>query len=201
MRGRPDAQPSMFLMINLEDKVPEDHPLRPVKRQCEMILRAMSRDFNRAYSRLGRHSIPPEQLLKAMLLQSLYSIPSEARLMEHIDFNLLFRWFLDLGDGPVWTPEVFSMNRERFAEHNLVGKFFDRVVAEALAEQLASEDHFTVDGTLIQSWASLKSLEPRDGDAEAPTATRTIAASRASTSAARGVRTPHTFPGPTRRPA
>lgn len=168
MRGRPDTQPSMFLMINLEERVPEDHPLRPVKRQCETILRAMSRDFNRAYSPLGRHSIPPEQLLKAMLLQSLYSIPSEAKLMEHIDFNLLFRWFLDLGDGPVWTPEVFSMNRERFAEHNLVGKFFDRVVAEALAEQLASEDHFTVDGTLIQSWASLKSLEPRDPDGEAP---------------------------------
>jgi len=190
MRGRPDTQPPMFLMINLEERVPEDHPLRPVKRQCETILRAMSRDFNRAYSRLGRHSIPPEQLLKAMLLQSLYSIPpgraslpwldrSETKLMEHIDFNLLFRWFLDLGDGPVWTPETFSMNRERFAKHNLVGKFFDRVVAEALAEGLASEDHFTVDGTLIQrsshgrlalpgSWASLKSLEPRDGDAEAP---------------------------------
>jgi len=168
MRGRPDAQPAMFLMINLEEKVPQDHPLRPVKQRCDRILRAMSRDFNRAYSRLGRHSIPPEQLLKAMLLQALYSIPSEEQLMEHIDFHLLFRWFLDLGDGSAWTPETFSMNRERFAAHNLVQKFFDRVVADALTEDLASEDHFTVDGTLIQSWASLKSLEPRDPDAEGP---------------------------------
>ena len=168
MRGRPDAQPAMFLMINLEDKVPQDHPLRPVKQRCDRILRAMSRDFNRAYSRLGRHSIPPEQLLKAMLLQALYSIPSEIKLMEHIDFHLLFRWFLDLGDGEAWTPETFSQNRERFAKHNLVGKFFDRVVADALAEDLVSEDHFTVDGTLIQSWASLKSLEPRDPQAEGP---------------------------------
>ena len=168
MRGRPDAQPSMFLMINLEEKVPQDHPLRPIKQRCDRILRAMSRDFNRAYSRVGRHSIPPEQLLKAMLLQALYSIPSEIKLMEHIDFHLLFRWFLDLGDEPVWTPETFSQNRERFAKHNLVGTFFDRVVDEALAEDLTSEDHFTVDGTLIQSWASLKSLEPRDPDAEGP---------------------------------
>ena len=168
MRGRPDAQPAMFLMINLEDKVPQDHPLRPVKQRCDRILRAMSRDFNRAYSPLGRDSVPPEQLLKAMLLQALYAIPSEIKLMEHIDFNLLFRWFLDLGDEPVWTPETFSQNRERFAAHHLVGKFFDRVVAEALAEQWASEGHFTVDGTLIQSWASLKSLEPRDPQAEGP---------------------------------
>lgn len=168
MRGRPDAQPAMFLMINLEDKVPEDHPLRAVKQRCDRILRAMSRDFNRAYSPLGRDSVPPEQLLKAMLLQALYSIPSEIKLMEHVDFSLLFRWFLDLGDEPVWTPETFSMNRERFTTHNLVGKFFDRVVADALAEEWASQDHFTVDGTLIQSWASLKSLEPRDPDAEGP---------------------------------
>jgi hypothetical protein len=103
-----------------------------------------------------------------MLLQALYSLPSEIKLMEHIDYNLLFRWFLDLGDAKVWTPETFSMNRDRFAEHDLVGKFFERVVADALAEDLASEAHFTVDGTLIQSWASLKSLEPRDPQAEGP---------------------------------
>jgi transposase len=168
MRGRPDAQPTMFLMINLEDKVPQDHPLRPVKQRCDRILRAMSRDFDRAYSHVGRDSVPPEQLLKAMLLQALYSIPSEIKLMEHIDFHLLFRWFLDLGGEPVWTPETFSQNRERFATHNLVGTFFERVVDDALAEDLVSEDHFTVDGTLIQSWASLKSLTARDPDAEGP---------------------------------
>jgi len=163
MRGHVSGQGPMFLMINMEDKVPADHPLRAVKRRCDRILADMRRDFNAAYSRLGRPSIPPEQLLKALLLQALYSIRSEILLMQAIDYNLLYRWFLDLpGDEPVWTPEVFSMNRERFARHNLLQKFFDRIVAEAITEQLASPDHFTVDGTLIRSWASQKSLRPKD---------------------------------------
>lgn len=164
MRGHVSGQGPMFLMINIEDKVPADHPLRAVKRRCDRILAYMRRDFNAAYSRLGRPSIPPEQLLKALLLQALYSIRSEILLMQAIDYNLLYRWFLDLpGDDPVWTPEVFSMNRERFARHHLLEKFFDRIVAEAITEQLASPDHFTVDGTLIRSWASHKSLVPKDG--------------------------------------
>jgi len=164
MRGHVSGQGPMFLMINMEDKVPADHPLRAVKRRCDRILADMRRDFNAAYSRLGRPSIPPEQLLKALLLQALYSIRSEILLMQAIDYNLLYRWFLDLpGDEPVWTPETFSMNRERFARHNLLQKFFDRIVAEAITEQLASPDHFTVDGTLIRSWASPKSLVPKDG--------------------------------------
>jgi len=164
MRGHVSGQGPMFLMINIEDKVPADHPLRAVKRRCDRILAEMRRDFNAAYSRLGRPSIPPEQLLKALLLQALYSIRSEILLMQAIDYNLLYRWFLDLpGDEPVWTPEVFSMNRERFARHHLLQKFFDRIVAEAITEQLASPDHFTVDGTLIRSWASHKSLVPKDG--------------------------------------
>ncbi|HUW99522.1 MAG TPA: IS5 family transposase [Phycisphaerae bacterium] len=164
MRGHVSGQGPMFLMIHIEDKVPADHPLRAVKRRCDRILADMRRDFNTAYSRLGRPSIPPEQLLKALLLQALYSIRSEILLMQAIDYNLLYRWFLDLpGDDPVWTPEVFSMNRERFARHNLLQKFFDRIVAEAITEQLASPDHFTVDGTLIRSWASHKSLVPKDG--------------------------------------
>jgi len=164
MRGHVSGQGPMFLMINIEDKVPADHPLRAVKRRCDRILAEMRRDFNAAYSRLGRPSIPPEQLLKALLLQALYSIRSEILLMQAIDYNLLYRWFMDLpGDEPVWTPEVFSMNRERFARHHLLQKFFDRIVAEAITEQLASPDHFTVDGTLIRSWASHKSLVPKDG--------------------------------------
>ena len=164
MRGHVSGQEPMFLMINIEDKVPTDHPLRAVKRRCDRILADMRQDFNAAYSRLGRPSIPPEQLLKALLLQALYSIRSEILLMQAIDYNLLYRWFLDLpGDEPVWTPEVFSMNRERFARHHLLEKFFDRIVAEAITEQLASPDHFTVDGTLIRSWASHKSLVPKDG--------------------------------------
>ena len=164
MRGHASKQGPMFLMINVEDKVPQDHPLRAVKRRCDVILADMRRDFQAAYSRMGRPSIPPEQLLKALLLQDLYSIRSEIQLMQAIDFNLLYRWFLDLpGDEPVWTPEVFSMNRQRFAEHHLIEKFFDRIVAEAITEQLVSQDHFTVDGTLIRSWASHKSLVPKDG--------------------------------------
>ena len=163
MRGHVSGQGPMFLMINVEDKVPADHPLRAVKRRCDRILADMRRDFNAAYSRLGRPSIPPEQLLKALLLQALYSIRSEILLMQAIDYNLLYRWFLDLpGDEPVWTPEVFSMNRERFARHKLLQKFFDRIVGEAITEQLASPDQFTVDGTLIRSWASHKSLAPKD---------------------------------------
>jgi len=163
MRGISSAQQPIWLMFSLEEKVPADHPLRAVKRRCSGILRDMRADFKAAYSSTGRPSVPPEQLLKALLLQALYSIRSEIQLMQAIDFNLLYRWFLGLGDQPVWTPEVFSMNRQRFAEHDLVRKFFDRIVAEALVEKLASEDHFTVDGTLIRSWASLKSLQPRDG--------------------------------------
>lgn len=166
MRGRVSGQTQFFLTMDIERDLAADHPLRAIKRRCGAILKAMHRDFNAAYSRMGRPSIPPEQLLKAMLLQALYSIRSEIQLMQAIHFNLLYRWFLDLGDVPAWTPEVFSMNRQRFAEHDLVRKFFDRVVAEALAEKLASTDHFSVDGTLIQSWASLKSLKPRTGTPE-----------------------------------
>lgn len=162
MRGQTSKQQPMFFMINLEAEIPEDHPLRSIKRRCDGILKGMRKDFAAAYSQTGRPSVPPEQLLKALLLQALYSIRSEIQLMQAINFNLLYRWFLDLHDKPVWTPEVFSMNRKRFAEHDLVRKFFDRIVSAAVVEELASEDHFTVDGTLIQSWASLKSLKHRD---------------------------------------
>jgi transposase len=172
MKGRVDKQDVMFYTISLEKKIPADHPLRAVKRVCDTILEGMRRDFTMAYSGTGRPSIPPEQLLKAMLLQALYSIRSEIQLMQAIDFNMLYRWFLDLPlDADVWTPETFSTNRGRFAEHDLVRKFFDRVVAEALDEALVSEDHFTVDGTLIQSWASMKSVRPRDPDERGPEVT------------------------------
>ena len=166
MRGRVSGQAQFFLTMDIERDLPADHPLRAIKKRCDGILKEMNRDFNAAYSTIGRPSIPPEQLLKAMLLQALYSIRSEIQLMQAIHFNLLYRWFVDLGDVAAWTPESFSTNRERFAEHDLVRKFFDRVVAEAIAEKLASTDHFTVDGTLIQSWASLKSLKLRKGAPE-----------------------------------
>jgi len=165
MRGRADQQPTMFVMINMESRVPADHPLRAIKARCNAIFAAMRKDFDAAYSKTGRPSIPPEQLLKAMLLQALYSIRSEIQLMQAIEFNLLYRWFLGLpGDATAWTPEVFSMNRERFAKHDLVRTFFDRIVSDAMTEDLVSSDHFTADGTLIRSWASLKSLVPTDGE-------------------------------------
>lgn len=165
MRGHTSQQIPIFYVINVEAELPEHHPLRGIKKRADAILRAMSRDFTAAYSQMGRPSIAPEQLLKALLLQALYSIRSEILLMQAIQFNLLYRWFLDLSDRPVWTPEVFSMNRKRFAEHDLVRKFFDRIVSEAVVEGYASPDHFTVDGTLIRSWASLKSLRPKEGGA------------------------------------
>lgn len=170
MRGQVNRQQAIFHTINIEERVPGDHPLRAIKRQCDVIFGEMRRDFNAAYSPFGRASIPPEQLLKALLLQSLYSIRSEIQLMQAIDFNMLYRWFLDLPlDEPVWTPETFSMNRERFERHGLLQKFFDRIVATAIEAGLVSADHFTVDGTLIQSMASLKSLKPKDDSHPSPT--------------------------------
>ena len=161
MRGRVDRQTSMFVAYNVEDRILATHPLRRVKAWADAILQDMRRDFDAAYAKTGRPGIPPEQLLKALLLRALFSIPSERRLMEALEFNLLYRWFVDLPpDAEMWGEKVFSMNRDRFMAHDLVRKFFDRVVVEAMKLDLVSHDHFTVDGTLIRSWASNKSLKP-----------------------------------------
>jgi transposase len=161
MRGHVGTQQSIFVIFDLEQRVPMDHPLRKIKRWADGVLAEMSRDFNKAYGTTGRPGIPPEQLIKALLLQSLYSIPSETKLVEAIQWNVLYRWFLDLPmEKDAWTQEAFSMNRERFELHDLHRKFFDRVVREAFDRKLASEDHFTIDGTLIRSLASHKSLKP-----------------------------------------
>jgi len=165
MRGTIDRQQPMFITFNVEERVPEDHPLRPIKKLCDVILASMSRDFNRAYGTTGRVGIPPECLIKALLLRALFSIPSEIRLCEACEFNLLYRWFIDWPlEERMWTPEVFSMNRDRFELHGLVRKFFDRVVATGLTDQLIGDDHFTVDGTLIRSLAGHKSVKPIDED-------------------------------------
>jgi len=173
MRGRVDRQQSMFVALDLEQFVPMDHPLRKIKVWADRVLGSMSRDFAAAYSDRGRPSVPPEQMLKALLLQALYSIPSETKLVEAIQYNLLYRWFLDLPmEKDAWTQEAYSVNRDRFELHDLCRKFFDRVVAEGIERKLVSPDHFTIDGTLIRSLASQKSLEPidqdekRDGDDE-----------------------------------
>ncbi|RME97320.1 MAG: IS5 family transposase, partial [Alphaproteobacteria bacterium] len=158
-----DSQGDVFHTFNVHDLIPADHPLRKIKRRADRVLAGMSRDFNAAYGKTGRPGVPPERLIKALLLQALYSIRSEIQLCEQIGYNLLFRWFLDLQPSDaVWTPEVFSMNRRRFEQHGLLRTFFERVRDEALLEGLASREHFCVDGTLIQSYASLKSLRPID---------------------------------------
>jgi transposase len=171
VRGNPKLQKPMFYVANTEERLPQNHPLRAIKRRADEVLKQMHRAFDDAYSETGRPGIPTEALLKALLLQALYSIPSERRLVEAINWNLLYRWFCDLDpDQAVWDATAFTHNRERFERHGLVQKFFERVVATALVEQYASNDHFTVDGTLIQSWASLKSFRPKDEPANRPPA-------------------------------
>ena len=171
MRGDPKLQNPMFFVANTEERLAADHPLRTIKRRADEVLKQMGGDFDAAYSEQGRPSIPPEALLKALLLQALYSIPSERRLVDAINWNLLYRWFCDLDpDALVWDATTFTKNRERFERHGLVQKFFQRVVASALVESYASNDHFTVDGTLIQSWASLKSFRPKDEARDEPPA-------------------------------
>lgn len=167
MRGRPDYQSQIYYAIDIESWIPQEHPLRGVKARTDAVLASMRKDLDRAYSKVGRRSIPPEMLLKALLLQALYSIRSEEQLVEHVRMNLLYRWFLDLSlDANVWHPTTFTKNWERFEKHGLLRKFFDRVVEQALIEKWASEEHFTVDGTLVDSYASVKSLRPKDSTDE-----------------------------------
>ncbi len=162
MRGKPDYQTQIYYPIDIESWIPADHPLREVKRRADEALHAMRGDFEKAYSKLGRPSIPPEMLLKALLLQALYTVRSERQLVEQIQMNLLYKWFIDLSlDAGVWNATTFTKNRERFEEHGLLRTFFDHVVEQAYVEEWASEERFTVDGTLIESYASLKSLRPK----------------------------------------
>jgi transposase len=167
MRGTPDYQSQIYYAIDIESWIDPEHPLRAVKKRADAVLAAMRTDFEVAYSRMGRPSIPPEMLLKALLLQALYSIRSERQLVEQIRMNLLYRWFIDLSlDAPVWDATSFTKNRERFERHGLLRTFFDHVVQSALVEQWASEEHFSVDGTLIESYASMKSVRSIEGGAE-----------------------------------
>src|SRR5262245_40802855 len=160
MRGRADDQLPLFHVFSVEDRIRPDHPLRDVKRRVDRLLAGMSPAFDKAYSRAGRPSVPPERLLKALLLMALYSVRSERQLCERVDTDLLFRWFLDMQPGdPAFDPTTFTHNRERLDENNLTKTFFAAVVGEAVTAGLCS-DHFTVDGTLIESWAALKSFQP-----------------------------------------
>ena len=163
MRGDDIHQDAMFSYLSPEARVPQDHPLRPLRQMVNQALGELSRDFQAMYSREGRPSIPPEKLLRALLLQVFYTIRSERLLMEQLDYNLLFRWFVGLSmDDKVWNHSVFSKNRERFLRSDLAAAFFRRILEQAAAAGLLSDEHFTVDGTLIEAWASLKSFRPKD---------------------------------------
>jgi transposase len=163
MRGDDKQQLGVFSYISSEERVPSDHPLRTVRKLVDEIFRTMSKQFDSLYSATGRPSIPPERLLRALLLQILYSVRSERMLMEQLDYNLLFRWFVGVEmDEPVWNHAVFSKNRDRLLNQEVARVFFDRVLSRAKAH--LSDEHFTVDGTLVEAWASQKSFQKKDSD-------------------------------------
>ena len=159
----------MFSYVSPEKRVPVDHPLRPIRRLTDDVLKQLSRAFARMYSKIGRPSVPPEQILRALLLQVLYTIGSERMLMEQLEYNLLFRWFVGLNvDDPVWDVTVFTKNRTRLLEADIARKFFNSVVEQARNADLLSDEHFTVNGTLLEASASLKSFKRTDDTTQNP---------------------------------
>lgn len=164
MRGEDIIQESLFTTVHLDTFIPSDHPLRPIRQLIDEAMKRLNWLFDRIYAEGGRQSIPPERLIRAQLLQVLYSIRSERQLVEQISYNLLFRWFVGLTiDDPVWHHSSFSTNRDRLLEHDVVTHLFEEVVNLARERKLLSDDHFSVDGTLIQAWASHKSFRRKDG--------------------------------------
>jgi transposase len=169
MRGSDDCTGPLFSYVSLEERVPSDHPLRAIRRMTDQALSTISRELSAVYSDIGRPSIPPEQLLRALLLQILYTVRSERLLMEQLQYNLLFRWFVGLSmDEPVWDHSSFSKNRDRLLDGDVASGFFRAVRAQAEAARLLSDEHFTVDGTLLEAWASHKSFRRRDSAADPP---------------------------------
>ena len=153
----------------MERRIPADHPLRTIRTLTDAALTGLSRDFDKLYARDGRPSIPPERLLRALLLQAFYTVRSERQLMEQLDYNLLFRWFVGLSvDDPVWDATVFCKNRDRLLDGDIAAKFFAGVLNLPQVSGLLSSEHFSVDGTLIEAWASMKSFVPKDGDGDPP---------------------------------
>jgi transposase len=172
MRGTPNKQITMLSLETPERRVPATHPLRRIKRLADEALRSLEVDFSAMYSGVGRPSIPPERLLKASLLMALYSVRSERLFCEQLDYNLLFRWFLDMDMvEESFDHSSFTRNRERLLKHEVAGKFFSAVVAQARAARLMSDEHFSVDGTLIEAWASMKSFRPKNDPKDPPAAT------------------------------
>lgn len=162
MRGTDKRSGELFSYVDLEKRVRKDHPLRPIREMANSALAVLSGDFSALYSGMGRPSIPPEKLLRAMLLQAFYSIRSERQLMERLEFDLLFRWFVGLGvDDSAWDHSTFSKNRDRLLEGDIAAKFLTAVLAQPRVKRLLSSEHFSVDGTLIEAWASMKSFKPK----------------------------------------
>lgn len=169
MRGELIDSESMFSYVTPAQRVPQDHPLRPIRALVDKALEDLSPTFRRMYSKIGRPSIPPERLIRALVLQMLYSIRSERQLMEHLDFNILFRWFVGLGlDDQVWSATVFTKNRGRLLDSQVDVKFFEAILSQARERGLLSEEHFTVDGTLLEAWASQKSFQRKDRKRSGP---------------------------------
>jgi transposase len=165
MRGTDQDQSTMFSYVSPEARIPADHPLRATREMTNRALDSLDRKFRKRYSRTGRPSVPPEQLLRALLLQVLYSIRSERMLMEQLEYNLLFRWFVGLEmDDRVWDVTVFTKNRDRLLDGEIAEAFFEAVLVQARSSGLLSDEHFTVDGTLIEAWAGQKSFRPKDED-------------------------------------
>src|SRR5207245_7334075 len=169
MRGKDEQQLDVFSYVSPEQRVPQDHPLRSLRAMTDEALQQLQPRFNKLYAKTGRPSIAPEKLLRALLLQALYSVRSERMLMEQLDYNLLFRWFVGLNiDDPVWDATVFTKNRERLLRAAIAQSFFAEVLVQARRRGLLSTEHFTVDGTLIEAWASHKSFKRKDRGGERP---------------------------------
>src|SRR5215217_534993 len=165
MRGLDERTGALFSYVDLDARVRKDHPLRTIRAVVNEALGAMEREIASLYSGTGRPSIAPERLLRAMLLQAFYSIRSERQLMERIEFDLLFRWFVGLGiDDPVWDHSTFSKNRDRLLEGAVAARFLSAILAQPRVKRILSGDHFSVDGTLVEAWASMKSFRPKNGD-------------------------------------
>ncbi len=175
MRGEDNEPNALFSYISPEQRVPQDHPLRKLRPVVDAVLAQLSRRFTAMYAPIGRPSIAPEKLLRALLLQFLYSVRSERLLMEQLDYNLLFRWFVGLNmDDPVWDATVYSKNRERLLQADIAQAFFEQVLAQARQYDLLSDEHFTVDGTLIEAWAGQKSFKKKTETTRRPPRTRAI---------------------------
>src|SRR5207302_2908035 len=169
MRGGDVRGEALFSYLSCDARVPSDHPLRPIQKIVDEALGALTGEFDKLYAKFGRPSIPPEKLLRALLLQAFYSVRSERQLMEQLGYNLLFRWFVGLSlDAEVWDVTVFTKNRERLIAGDIASQFMAAVLNQEQVKALLSDDHFSVDGTLIEAWASLKSFRPKDGSGEPP---------------------------------